>query len=73
MIGWWGCGSCGRKVPNDHKGPCIACGGRVRRMVSVDNPEPHANGSAALPVASFGSKPGSPGWRTIADKQSRGG
>ena len=33
MIGWWGCVACGRKVSNDHKGPCLACGGRVRRMV----------------------------------------
>lgn len=32
-IGWWGCGSCGRKVSNDHVGPCLDCGGRIRRIV----------------------------------------
>src|SRR6185369_16284169 len=37
MIGWWGCVACGRKVSNDHKGPCAECGGRVRRMVSQED------------------------------------
>jgi hypothetical protein len=36
MIGYWGCVSCGRKVSNDHKGPCLVCGGRIRRIVSTD-------------------------------------
>jgi len=32
-VGWWGCGSCGQKVPNDHRGPCPECRGQIRRMV----------------------------------------
>ncbi len=33
MICWWGCGSCGQKVSNDHMGPCLVCGGRIRRIM----------------------------------------
>jgi hypothetical protein len=29
----WGCGTCGRKVSNDHMGPCLFCGGRIRRIM----------------------------------------
>jgi len=36
MVGWWGCGSCGLKVPNDHRGPCPECRGQIRRMVPTD-------------------------------------
>jgi hypothetical protein len=32
-ICWWGCESCGQKVSNDHMGPCLACGGRIRRFM----------------------------------------
>ena len=32
-ICWWGCGSCGQKVSNDHMGPCLVCGGRIRRIM----------------------------------------
>ena len=35
-VGWWGCGSCGQKVPNDHRGPCPECRGEIRRMVPRD-------------------------------------
>jgi hypothetical protein len=36
MICWWGCGSCGRKVSNDHMGPCLECGGRIRRIMPAE-------------------------------------
>ena len=37
-ICWWGCGSCGQKVSNDHIGPCLACGGRIRRIMPTEMP-----------------------------------
>ena len=36
MVGWWGCVSCGSKVPNDHRGPCMACGDRIARIVPAE-------------------------------------
>lgn len=33
MMCWWGCESCGQKVSNDHMGPCLSCGGRIRRFM----------------------------------------
>jgi hypothetical protein len=36
MICWWGCGSCGQKVSNDHMGPCLGCGGRIRRIMPTE-------------------------------------
>ena len=33
---WWGCGSCGKKVSNDHMGPCLVCGGRIRRIMPTE-------------------------------------
>jgi hypothetical protein len=36
MVGWWGCGSCGQKVSNGHMGPCLFCGGRIRRIVPTE-------------------------------------
>jgi len=50
MIGWWGCVCCGRKVPNDHKGPCVQCGGRVSRMIASESARPEGD-AAALPKA----------------------
>jgi hypothetical protein len=35
-ICWWGCGSCGQKVSNDHLGPCFVCGGRIRRIMPTE-------------------------------------
>jgi len=32
-IGWWGCLSCGRSVPNNHTGPCAVCGERIGRVL----------------------------------------
>jgi hypothetical protein len=32
-IGWWGCLSCGRTVPNNHTGPCPLCGERIGRVL----------------------------------------
>jgi hypothetical protein len=32
-IGWWGCLSCGRTVPNNHTGPCPVCGERIGRVL----------------------------------------
>jgi hypothetical protein len=35
-IGYW-CGeSCGHRVPNDHQGPCLICGGRIRRRLPAE-------------------------------------
>jgi hypothetical protein len=36
MVGWWGCASCGQKVSNGHMGPCLTCGGEIRRIVPAD-------------------------------------
>ena len=36
MMCWWGCGSCGQKVSNDHMGPCLVCGGRIRRIMPTE-------------------------------------
>jgi len=33
---WWGCGSCGQRVSNDHMGPCLVCGGRIRRIMPTE-------------------------------------
>src|SRR5262249_24412451 len=37
MVGWWGCVSCGLRVPNDHMGPCPECRGEIRRIVPVES------------------------------------
>ena len=47
MIGWWGCVSCGHKVPNDHRGPCPVCGNRIRRIVRAEIDVKPATGAAA--------------------------